>query len=119
MPDDTPLFVRLPREQAERLDRAAFERKRSKRDLVTELVTRHLEVTLDDDRTTVGHASFHPAPPDEVLTLDDCAALLQVAPPEVLALAESGELPARRVGDAWRFRRGAVLAWLGAGEDRA
>ena len=31
----------------------------------------------------------------------------------ILELAEHGELPGRRIGGAWRFSRGALLAWLG------
>jgi excisionase family DNA binding protein len=27
-------------------------------------------------------------------------------------LAERGELPARRIGDSWRFSRRALLDWL-------
>jgi excisionase family DNA binding protein len=50
-----------------------------------------------------------------VLTLEGVAELLAVEPEEVAALAESGDLPGRRIGGAWRFARGAVLAWLAAG----
>ena len=41
------------------------------------------------------------------------AELLQVGEADVVALAEAGDLPARRIADAWRFSRAAVLAWLG------
>jgi hypothetical protein len=37
---------------------------------------------------------------------------LRVTPEVVLALAESQRIPARRVGDAWRFWRVALLEWL-------
>jgi hypothetical protein len=30
----------------------------------------------------------------------------------VAALARDGELPGRQIGEAWRFARTAVLAWL-------
>ena len=42
---ETPLFVRLPPRIAARLDRAAFELRLSKKELVTALLSRH----MDDD----------------------------------------------------------------------
>ena len=48
----------------------------------------------------------------EVLDLDQAAALLRVKPEVVQALAESQRVPARRVGDAWRFWHAALLEWL-------
>ena len=53
---------------------------------------------------------------DDVLTLEEVAALLKVPADVVRGRAEKGELPGRRFGDAWRFARTAVLAWLGDGE---
>jgi excisionase family DNA binding protein len=53
-------------------------------------------------------------PPQEVLTLEEAAELLRVSADDVRALAESGELPARRIGETWRLTRTAVLGWLGA-----
>ena len=51
-------------------------------------------------------------PGREVLDLDQAAALLQVEPGIVRALAETQRIPARRVGDAWRFSRAALLEWV-------
>jgi excisionase family DNA binding protein len=31
----------------------------------------------------------------------------------ILAMAERGEIPARKIGDDWRFGRAALLEWLG------
>ena len=115
----TPLFVRLPRREADLLDRVAFEGRISKRELVTSLVQRYLD---DDDagkpeapapEFVLGRAHFRPAEPHDVLTLEQAAALLQVDPAEVAALAEAGELPGRRIGGDWRFPRAALLEWLG------
>jgi excisionase family DNA binding protein len=104
MPDDTSaLFVRLPRREADLLDRVAFEGRISKRELVTSLVQRVL-----------GRAHLRPAEAHEVLTLEQAAALLQVDTAEVAALAEAGELPGRRIGGDWRFPRAALLEWLAA-----
>lgn len=47
-----------------------------------------------------------------MLDLDEAAALLRVEPEVILALAESNQIPARRVGDAWRFWRAALVEWL-------
>jgi excisionase family DNA binding protein len=60
-------------------------------------------------------ASAPAAPPSEVLSLDEAAALLRVSADDVRALAEAGEIPARRIGAEWRLNRTAVLAWLGEG----
>jgi excisionase family DNA binding protein len=64
----------------------------------------------------VGHHSFRPAEPPEVLTPDQAAALLQVDEDAVLALAEAGTLPGRRIGEEWRFGRAALVAWLAGGD---
>jgi excisionase family DNA binding protein len=123
MSERRPLFVRLPVPAADALDRAAFERRVSKQDLVAEMVThlldgapRRVTVDLPDEGMTVGRHDFRPAEPPEVLTLVETAALLQVGEDAVEALAAAGELPGRRIGDVWRFSRAAVLQWL-SGDD--
>jgi excisionase family DNA binding protein len=126
--DEAALFIRLPREEADRLDRFVFEHRVPKRDVVRRLMAEHLD---DADvlfarpvpptrlpprgDVVVGHAGFAPAAADEVLTVDEAAELLQVEPGDVSALAEAGELPGRKIGEEWRFLRRAVLAWLGGG----
>jgi excisionase family DNA binding protein len=116
MSDTTPLFVRLPRREADLLDRAAFEGRVSKRELVTSMVQRY----LDEDgkagtpELLLGRAHFRSAEAREVLTLEQAAALLQIDLAEVAALAEAGELPGRRLGGDWRFPRAALLEWLAA-----
>ncbi len=109
--DSTPLFVRLPRREADLLDRVAFEDKISKRELVTSLVQRYLGE--DKPKLTLGRHEFRPAEAPDVLTLEQAAALLQVDVAEVAALADAGELPGRRIGGEWRFPRAALLEWLG------
>jgi excisionase family DNA binding protein len=126
MDDKRPLFVRLPNAAAEKLDRAAFELRTSKQDLVAELVESHLELASTrrvvvesvDDSLTVGHHSFVPAEALEVLTLAEAADLLRIDEQTVTQMAEDGELPGRKLGDEWRFARSAVLTWLaGAGTE--
>jgi excisionase family DNA binding protein len=122
MPENRPLYVRLPAAEAEKLDRASHSLRLPKKDLVTALIARHLDsedasprrvvVELGSDQLTVGHAAVRPAEPPEVLTLAQLADLVQVPAEELAALAEAGELPGRRLGGEWRFSRAAVLAWL-------
>jgi excisionase family DNA binding protein len=125
--DEAALFVRLPREEADKLDRFVFERRIPKRDVVRRLVAEHLD---DADimwqrplpppmpippgaDVVVGRADFIPTEAPEVLDVDEVAELLQVEADAVRDLAESGELPGRKIGDEWRFLRRAVLGWLG------
>jgi|SRR5829696_4707668 len=115
MSDTTPLYVRLPRRQADMLDRAAFEGRVSKRELVTSIVQRY----LDDEKHSppelvLGRHAFRATEAPEVLTPAQAAALLQVDAAEVVALADAGELPGRRIGGEWRFPRAALLEWLAA-----
>ena len=107
--ETTALFVRLPRDAAAALDRAAFETKTAKRELVTRLVTQHL-----GDGTQLGRHEFRPAIAADVLTLAEVAELLQVDEDVVAKLAGSGELPGRQIDGAWRFARAAILDWLSA-----
>jgi excisionase family DNA binding protein len=120
----SPLYVRLPKAHAERLDRAAFELNMSKQDLVTGLIEQHMhsktapgfirrETTIEiDDPLTVGRASFRPTEASEVMTLPQVAVWLQVDEDVILELAESNKLPGRKLGEEWRFARQAVLNWL-------
>jgi excisionase family DNA binding protein len=120
MQDRTPLYVRLPKQEAERLDRAAFELKTSKQDLVAGLVAaygdldtlRRVTVETLDDSLAIGHAAFRPFSPPDVLTVAELASWLQVDEAAVQELAEQGELPGRKLAGDWRFAREAVLDWL-------
>jgi excisionase family DNA binding protein len=140
----TPLYVRLPADAARKLDRAAHAVGAPKKDLVAGLVARYVDpdtdhgladlrrlgaeapgaqprrvvVEADDPQLVVGHHSFRPADLPDVLTPVQAAQLLQVEEGAVLALAEEGRLPGRRIGDEWRFARAALVEWLsGAPED--
>ncbi len=136
--DTSALFVRLPAAEARKLDRAAHAVGAAKKDLVAGLVARYVDpdsdvglhalrrlgaeapgalprrvvVEADDPQLVVGHHSFRPADVPDVLTPAQAATLLQVDEDAVLALAEEGRLPGRRIGDEWRFARAAVVAWL-------
>jgi excisionase family DNA binding protein len=136
--DTSAVFVRIPASDAERLDRAAFELKAPKRDLIAALISRYVdpttesglrslrELTAGEDRRiviepgpeplTVGRHSFRAFEEPEVLDPAQVAELLQVEESVVLELAVERALPARKVGDEWRFSRRAVLDWLAAAE---
>jgi excisionase family DNA binding protein len=123
------LFVRIPTSEARALDRAAFELKLSKQEIVSGLVSRYVDPasprSMESLRAlgappaqtgtlALGRHEFRPDPVAEVLDVDAAAALLQVEPEVVEQLAAAGELPGRRLGDQWRFARQAILAWLSA-----
>src|SRR3712207_5836008 len=91
------VFVRIPTAQAERLDRAAFELKTPKREILSTLVSRYVDpddpaalaalrgedrrrvvLETEDSTLTVGRADVRPAAAPEVLTLAEVAELLQV-----------------------------------------
>src|SRR5688572_29157144 len=126
MSDRTPLYVRLPSAHAERLDRAAFELKASKQDIVSGLIARYVDpgstdrlrrvvIEAGEEPMATGRHSFTPAAEGEVLTLAQLADLLQVEEDDARELAAGGEIPGRTIGGEWRFVRSAVLRWL-AGE---
>jgi excisionase family DNA binding protein len=106
--DRVPLFVRLPRGQSTALDQLANRTGRRKQHLVSEMLA---------DQLAVGHIEIaHGASGDEVLTLEEAAALLRLPIEAVRARAGASDLPGRAFGDEWRFSRAALLAWLAGGE---
>jgi excisionase family DNA binding protein len=111
------IYARVPPRVADKLDRVAARLGRSKQDLLATLVSDHL--TFEDDevswrprptpKTTIISGEMH----DAVLNLAEAAELLRVSEENLQALAESGELPGRRISSEWRFSRQALLHWLG------
>lgn len=113
----TPLFIRLPKNQAAALNRLASETGRTKQHVVSELVGQALTATPRP--LAMGRVEVLSTPngcDDEVLTLDEVAGLLKLTSEAVRSRAEQGELPARRFGDEWRFSKMAVFAWLAVGD---
>jgi excisionase family DNA binding protein len=113
----TPLFVRLPKDQAAALDRLADVTGRHKQHLVSELLADRLTSTAGS--VSMGRVEVTNTPPaltDEVLTLEEAAALLKLPADTVRSRAEEGDLPGRRFGKEWRFARIAVFAWLADGD---
>jgi excisionase family DNA binding protein len=106
--DRVPLFVRLPRQQSAALDQLVSTTGRRKQHLVSEMLA---------DQLAVGHIEIaQDAGTEEVLTLDEAAALLRLPIEAVRARVINGDLPGRAFGDEWRFSRAALLAWLADGE---
>ena len=48
----------------------------------------------------------------EILTLDEVAAFLKAGKRTVYRLAQSGEIPAFKLGGTWRFRRSELDRWI-------
>jgi excisionase family DNA binding protein len=116
----SPLFVRLPRDQATALDRLADATGRRKQHLVSEFLADRLPLTTGPvPGGGVGRVEVANAPDarnDDVLTLEEAAALLRLPADAVQSRAEEGDLPGRRFNKEWRFTRMAILAWLAAGD---
>lgn len=51
---------------------------------------------------------------DEILTLDEVAAFLKAGKRTVYRLAQSGAIPAFKLGGTWRFRRSELDEWIAA-----
>ena len=54
----------------------------------------------------------------DVLTLEEAASFLRCSPDTVKRRARAGELPAAKIGRAWRFRRADLDQWLAEGGTR-
>ncbi len=67
----------------------------------------------DVQAETNQHAKQKNSSLPEVLTLDEVARVLRVTPKSVAQLAREHRIPARLIGGHWRFRRTAILDWLG------
>lgn len=129
---DGALYVRLPTNAVDKLDRAAQTLGVHKKDLIAGLVTKYVDPDsvhgLDelgqlaqprrpagpgsDGGTTLGSYSFRPYELPEVLTAEQAGQFLQIPESVVLELAEAGRLPGRKLGAVWRFSRAALVDWL-------
>jgi excisionase family DNA binding protein len=136
-PPESALFVRIPTTAVDKLDRASEVLGMRKKDLVANLVTKYVDpdsrgglsalgllsshkVTVDagDSGATRGSYSFQPYDPPEVLSSEQAGQFLQIEEAMVIEMAESGELPGRKLGPVWRFSRAALVAWLSTPQQR-
>lgn len=56
---------------------------------------------------------MNPAESD-ILTLEELHSYLKIPKPTLYVLAQSGRIPAAKVGKHWRFRQGDIDTWLRA-----
>lgn len=49
---------------------------------------------------------------ESLLTAVEAARLLQIHPKTLQRMARQGRIPAKRIGDLWRFRASELDAWL-------
>ena len=130
------LYVRLPAAAVDKLHRAAEALGIHKKDLIAGLVSRYVDpdsrrglsalgalsqprkvtVEVGEGGPMLGSYSFQPYDPPEVMNAEQAGLLLQLDEKVVLELAEAGELPGKKLGNAWRFSRAAIIAWLSAPE---
>jgi excisionase family DNA binding protein len=66
------------------------------------------------DPATPAHGTSGALP--EVLTVEQAAELLQLSGKTLKRLAQADGIPARRVGNQWRFNRHALMDWLAGKE---
>lgn len=50
----------------------------------------------------------------DILTVEELRSYLKIPKPTLYALAQSGRIPAAKVGKHWRFRRQQIDEWLHA-----
>ena len=50
----------------------------------------------------------------EILTLEELRTYLKIPKPTLYALAQTGRMPAAKVGKHWRFRKSDIDEWLNA-----
>ena len=137
-PAESALYVRIPTTAVDKLGRAAEALGVHKKDLIAGLVTKYVDpdsqrgldalgslsqprrVTIDvgDPGPTLGSYSFQAYDPPEVMNAEQAAQFLQIEEVAVIELAESGQLPGRKLGSVWRFSRAALVAWLSQPETR-
>ena len=135
-PVETALYVRIPTAAVDKLHRAAEALGVHKKDLVAGLVSKYVDpdsarglsalgslaqprrvtVELGDTGPTLGAYSFQAYDPPEVMSAAQAGEYLQIDEVVVLELAEAGRLPGRKLGNAWRFSRAALVAWLSSAE---
>jgi excisionase family DNA binding protein len=49
---------------------------------------------------------------DEIMTIEEVAKYLKMTPQTIYTWAQSGKIPAAKLGKEWRFRKDWVDAWI-------
>lgn len=60
-----------------------------------------------------------PAPSNDIMTIEDLAAYLQISKSTLYKLVQDGRLPGQKVGKRWRFHKEAIDEWLKRHPDSA
>lgn len=60
--------------------------------------------------------AYDAEPPPEVMNAQQAGNLLQIDEATVIAMAQAGQLPGRKLGEAWRFSRTALVNWISTPE---
>ena len=56
--------------------------------------------------------------PKEVMTVKDVAAYLDVHPMTIYKYVKDGRIPAFKIGDSWRIKRGSIQKWIRENEQK-
>jgi excisionase family DNA binding protein len=133
-PPQIPLYVKLPTNAVDKLQRAAQALGVPKKELIAGLVARYVDPDSQQGLSALGALSvrripppseagpmmgtysFQPYDPPEVMNAEQAGQFLQISEKHVVELAEAGKLPGRKLGPVWRFSRDALVAWLAAPE---
>jgi len=51
-------------------------------------------------------------PESDILTLEELHTYLKIPKPTLYSLAQSGRIPAAKIGKHWRFRKAVIDEWL-------
>ena len=51
---------------------------------------------------------------DTILTVEEVAAYLKLTPATIYTWAQTGKIPAAKLGKEWRFRKSVIDAWFDA-----
>src|SRR4051812_18234289 len=114
------LYVRLPADAVDKLDRASEALGIHKKDLIAGLVSKYVDpdtrrgltalgalspprrgpIELSTTGPTVGAYSFQAYDPPEVMNAEQAGQLLQLEEKLVIELADAGQLPGRKLGAA-------------------
>jgi excisionase family DNA binding protein len=109
-PPETPLYVKLPANAVDKLDRAAEASGLPKKEIVAGLLTKYLDAARGG--AMVGSYSFQAYDPPEIMNAAQAGQFLQIEEKNVVELAEAGKLPGKKLGPVWRFSRDALVQWL-------
>lgn len=61
---------------------------------------------------SVNVADRAPDLPDQILTVEELAAYLRLSTATIYRMAQTGKMPAKRVGRSWRFSQMLIDDWL-------